>query len=320
MIISVSGSVAYDIILDYLGRFADHIQADKVHSINLSFLVSGVKKSAGGTAGNIAYNLAMLGLDTEIIGWVGSDGRNLRGRYRKLGIGVRHLGVSKFQTATGYIITDQMDNQISGFYPGAMMKRSALPKLEPCDWPIIAAESPENMARLARHYQSTRHRYIFDPGQAITALDKKQIETCLKGASIVIGNDYEVSAIESSLRGARGTKQSQNSKGLLRFARNDGFIVIRTFGPRGSEIVFPNGKRVRIGVAKTKKTVDPTGAGDAYRAGLVKGIVMGLDLKRAAQLGATAAVFAAEKYGTQNHRFNYGILVRRHNSNFKDKI
>jgi len=304
MIIWVSGSIAYDIILDYPGRFADHIQPDNVHSINLSFLVSGVKKSAGGTAGNIAYNLAMLGLNAEIIGWVGSDGSSLRNIYQAMGIGVDHLKVSKrHQTASGYIITDRLDNQIAGFHPGAMMERLPLPKLEPCDWPIIAAENTKNMARLARHYQSTRHRYIFDPGQQIIALSKKEADICAKGASIIIGNDYEVDYLSRKLARKRFKA-----------------VVIRTLGPRGSEIVLPNTRRIRIGAVKTKKAVDPTGAGDAYRAGLVRGIVSDLDLKRAAQLGATAAVFAAEKYGTQNHEFNYAILVKRHNSNFKDKI
>ncbi|MDP3993709.1 MAG: PfkB family carbohydrate kinase, partial [bacterium] len=156
MTIWVSGSIAFDIILDYPDRFSDHMNPRKAHVLSLSFLVNKVKRSVGGTAGNIVYNLAMLGLDAEIIGWVGSDGRNLRNTYQSMGIGVRHLRVSqRLGTATGYIMTDQQDNQIAGFYPGAMLETSAFPKLESCDWPIIAAENPRNMARLARHYQST---------------------------------------------------------------------------------------------------------------------------------------------------------------------
>lgn len=303
MTIFVSGTIAYDIILDYPGRFAEHINPAKARVMSLSFLVKNVKRSLGGTAGNIGYNLAMLGLTVELLAAVGKDGKEIIERYKSRSIGLELLKISNKPTATAYIMTDSADNQIAGFYPGAMMERSALPELEPCDWPIIAAENPANMARLANHYQKTRHRYIFDPGQATTALDKQQILTCLKGASVLIGNDYE---IDYTLRKVGRGKVSG--------------VVIRTLGHKGSEIVFPNSKKVRVGIVKTNKAVDPTGAGDAYRAGLVKGIVSGLDLKRAAQLGATAAVFAAEKYGTQNHRFNYAILVKRHNRNFKDKI
>ena len=304
MTIYVSGTIAHDVILDYSGKFANHINPKKAHVLSLSFLVRDVKESLGGTAANIAYNLTLLGLNTEILGSVGKDGKRLLKHYQKQGIGVGGIKISKrYQTANGYIMTDADDNQIVGFYPGAMMDQTRLPKLEPCDWPIIAAENPANMARLARHYQSTRHRYIFDPGQAITALSKKEAGICASGASIIIGNDYEMDYLSRKLE-----KKRFNA------------VVIKTLGPKGSEIIFPNGKKVRVGAVKTKKAVDPTGAGDAYRAGLVKGIVMGFDLKRAAQLGATAAVFAAEKYGTQNHKFNYAILVKRYNQNFKDKI
>lgn len=298
MKIWVSGTVAYDVILDYPGRFTEHINPEKVHVISLSFLVNAVKKSVGGTAANIAYSLNMLGERAAIIGTVGEDGRELVKKYQKLGIDISNLKISrKLGTATGYIMTDRDDNQIAGFYPGAMREKSALPKIKKGDLAIIAAEDPANMARLAQYFQKNKINYIFDPGQAITALSKKQMQICLRGASILIGNDYEIGVV-GKFRG----------------------ITICTLGPKGSEIILPSGNRIRVGIVKPRKALDPTGAGDAYRAGLVKGIVTGLDLKRSAQLGATAAASAVEHYGTQNHRFNYGIIVKRHNLDFSSKI
>ncbi len=309
MAIFVSGSLAYDIILDYPGRFADHISLKKIHVLSLSFLVQSVKKTVGGTAGNIAYGLAMLGVKPALLSAVGEDGRAILKQYKDMSIDIRLSKISKQPTAAAYIMTDSADNQITGFHPGAMMEEVRLPKAGKNDWAIIAAENPANMERLARHYQKNKIRYIFDPGQAITALSKSQMRECALGAAILIGNDYEMSLTEELLKHAKNLR-----------SKIFGMTRIRTFGSKGSEIVYPNGKKVRIGTAKVKKAVDPTGAGDSYRAGLVCGIVKGFDLKLSCQLGATAAAFAVERYGTQNHRFDYGILRARHNKNFSSKL
>ena len=304
MVIRVSGSLAFDVILDYPGRFADQIDPGKVHTINLSFPVREVKKTVGGTAANIAFNLRLLGMETAIIGAVGRDGKELVLRYKKMGIDVGQLRVSKkLGTASAYIMTDRDDNQINAFYAGAMNEKCGLPKLGFCDWPIIAAENPDNMSRLARHYQKLQARYIFDPGQAIFVLKKSQVQACIKGASILIGNDYEIGQVQKIL----GKKKLS-------------LVIYNTLGPKGSEIIFPNGKKKKIKAVKVTKVVDPTGAGDAYRAGLVKGIASGFDLVQAGQLGAAVAAFAVEKQGTQNHKFNYDIIVRRHNANFSRKV
>ena len=299
MKIWVSGSLAYDIILDYPGKFADHIKLGKAHVLSLSFLVKSVKKSVGGTAGNIAYSLAMLGVKSEILGAVGKDGREIINKYSRLGVSVKGIKISKLPTAAAYIMTDNADNQIAGFHPGAMMEKATMPVVKNTDLAIITADNPENMVKLGRNYRQKKVRYIIDPGQTITALSKSQIQECVTGAMIVAANDYEISYVTKYVK-PKST-------------------IVKTLGPKGSEIIYPNGKKIKIGIAKAK-AVDPTGAGDAYRAGLICGIIKGLELKRAAQLGATAAAFAVEKYGTQNHRFNYGIIMRRHNRNFKEKI
>src|SRR3989344_3742392 len=297
MKIFVSGSIAYDIILDYPGRFADHINPGKVHALSLSFTVSNVKKSIGGTARNIAYNLAMMGLKSELLTAVGADGIEILKQYRSMSIDIGLSKISKQPTAAAYVMTDSVDNQISGFHPGAAMEAVKLPKVSSKDWAIIAAENPRNMTALARHYQKNNVKYIFDPGQAITALSKSQMRECIKGATIVVGNDYEIDYIFRS----NAPQPPLNLRGRV------GGVIVRTLGPKGSEIIMPNGKKMKIGIAKAQNAVDPTGAGDAYRAGLMTGIVKGFDLKRSCQYGATAAVFAVEKYGTQNHKFNYDI-------------
>jgi len=300
----ISGSIAYDIILDYPGRFADHINLKNVHVLSLSFLLSRAEKTLGGTAANIAYNLAMLGAQVGLLGSVGKDGADLLARYKRMSIDIKLSRISKKHgTSTAYIMTDRDDNQIAGFYPGAMTEPTSLPKLDPCDWPVVSPESPKNMIRLARHYQSTKHRYVFDPGQQVIAFTSAQLRVCLRGASIVIGNDYETGYLFEKLK-----------------VSHLGAVVFRTLGPRGSEIIYPNGMRQKVGIVRPKSALDPTGAGDAYRAGLIKGVISGFDLKRSAQMGATAAAFAVETHGTQKHEFDYDILVRRYNRNFKEKI
>ena len=304
MKIIVSGSIAFDIILDFPGKFSDHIDVEKIHSLSVSFLVDKVQKSIGGTAANIAYNLVSLGLKPELVGNVGTDGREILRRLSRMGAGTSGVRISKkFGTSTAFVMTDRVDNQISAFYVGAMREKVLFPKVTPKDWPIIAAADPKNMTALAKFYQKYHLRYIYDPGQQITALSSSQLREGVKGASIIVGNDYEISQLLKKLGRVKPSA-----------------IIFKTLGPRGSEIIYPNRRTVKVRAIASTRVVDPTGAGDAYRAGLIKGIVEGLDLERAAQLASTAAVFAVECYGTQNHKINYDIIRRRHNKNYKKKI
>jgi len=315
----VSGSIALDLIMDFPGRFKDYIDPGKIHILNLSFEVSTLKQNIGGCAANIAYNLALLGERPEILGSIGRDQIWIRDYFRRLGIGVRYLKISrKLATAKAYIITDKNDNQIAGFYAGAAQDPISLPIASRLgDWAVIAPENPKNMVKLARFYARRKINYIFDPGQQITSLSKKDLAVGLASAKVLIGNDYEIGLILSSLRGRKAAAIS-NPLGLLRFARND-IAIVRTLGPRGSEIITGR-RKIKIGIAKPKKVFDPTGAGDAYRAGFLKGCILGYDLKACGQLGATGASYAVEKYGTQNHKFSWASLVKRYNQNFRVKI
>lgn len=320
MKVFVSGSIAYDIILDYPGRFVDDIDLKKIHALSVSFVLERAERTFGGTAGNIAYNLAMLKVPSALVGTVGVDGRDLLKRYKNMTIDIKLSRVSaKLGTSTAYIMTDRDDNQIAGFYPGAAQEKPSMPRaVGKDDLAIIAAENAKNMLALARHYQKIGHSYIFDPGQQVIAFSKSDLAACIRGANILIGNDYEMGVLERNSAFPLFGKERVRSSSFAK--RRRGGVLIRTLGPKGSEIIYPNGRKEKIGIAKPKRVVDPTGAGDAYRAGFIKGIMSGFDLKKSAQLGATAASFAIERYGTQNHKFSYNILVKRHNKNFSSKL
>lgn len=292
MNILVSGSIARDVIMDFPGRFKDFIDPKKIHVLSLSFAVENLKENSGGTAANICYNLAMLGEKPKILGGLGKDGIEIRNNLQKLGIKTENLNISKYrQTATAYIITDKDDNQIAGFHAGAMMEQTKLPKVKKGDWAVIAAENTANMVKLAKYYARQGVNYIFDPGQQITALGNRELEIGIRGAKVLIGNDYEIGLLKKRVK-------------------FDVPILIKTLGPRGSEF-YCGRKKIKIGIAKPRRVVDPTGAGDAYRAGLLKGLVLGYDLERCGCLGAAVASYAVEKYGTQNHKFTWREIEQR---------
>lgn len=301
MKIWVSGSIARDVIMDFPGRFRDFIDPKKIHVLNVSFAVENLKENHGGTAANICYNLALLGERPIILGGLGREGVKMKKRLEKLGVSTKYIRTSSLQTATAYIITDKDDNQITGFHAGAMNEQiKKLPQVKEGDWAIIAAENPKNMVRLAKHYQRHKINYIFDPGQQITALANSELRLAIRGSRVLIGNDYEIGQIIRNI-------------GISKYPE---LIVVRTFGPKGSEI-YCDRKKIQIGIAKPRRVVDPTGAGDAYRAGFLKGLILGYDMRSCAQLGAIVASFVVEEYGTQNHRFNLNSVWKRHKLNFK---
>src|SRR3990167_6045774 len=303
MRIWVSGSIARDLIMDFPGRFVDYIDPTKIHALNLSFGLENLQQNVGGTAGNIVYNLALLGERPQLIGAVGSDGKVILRDYRKIGIGTGYVRISKsLLTSLAYIMTDRHDNQITGFYKGAMVEKTLLPPAKRPDLGIIASGSGDNMAALAKHHRSHRVPYVFDPGQAITALTVKQMQFIADAAQLIIGNNYEIEFVRKKTRGLKNK------------------VVVKTFGAKGSQIELANRKKIRIGIAKPRRVVDPTGAGDAYRAGFLKGLILGYNLKTCGQLGATVASFVVEEYGTQNHKFSWNTIKQRYKKNFRENL
>jgi adenosine kinase len=294
MNILVSGSLAYDRIMDFPGRFEDHILPEKIHILNVCFTVNGLVEKFGGTAGNIAYNLSLLGEAPVIVAAAGRDFDRYRRWLQTRGLptsGIRQ--VEEEFTASAYITTDLSDNQITGFNPGAM-KHSCLldvAALEPAE--VLAIVSPGNlkdMVGFSRSFRQRGVRYICDPGQSIPALSGAQLTEMITGAEVLISNDYELELI-------RKATEMDLPDLLGRSA-----AVITTLGEKGS-VVHCDGEALEIPAVRPERVVDPTGAGDAYRAGLLKGLAEGRELYTAACMGATCASFAVEVLGTQEHAF-----------------
>jgi adenosine kinase len=306
MRIFVSGSLAYDRIMDFPGRFADHILPEKIHILNVCFMVNGLTERFGGTAGNIAYNLALLGEKPVILATAGRDFGPYRDWLMQLGLpltGIRE--VPEEFTAGAYITTDQADNQITGFNPGAMKHPSGyrFDGLGAGDLAIVAPGALEDMLVYSRAYKVRKVRYIFDPGQSIPAWGGEELKEMASGAFALIANDYEL----EMFRQKTGLKE----KGLLQLSGT----VIVTRGEEGSYLLTGQG-REEIAAIPAQRVLDPTGAGDAYRAGLLKGLAQGLSWTEAARLGAVLASFAVEQQGTQEHRVELSQLGARYRESF----
>ena len=309
--ILVTGSVAYDRIMNFPGFFKNEILPDKLHILNVSFLVKELKESFGGTAGNIAYNLSLLGLQPSILANVGAKDFILYEAWlRRNKIDLSQINILPGQhTASAYIITDQSDNQIAGFFPGAMMMPVTNQALiaRHVALAVVAAQNPVDMIKLPKIFKQKKIPYIFDPGQQVSSLSGNQLKTAVKGSKVLIGNDYEISLILK--------KTGWTLKSIL----NQTEILVTTLGSKGSEIRRGNEVNI-IKPAQAKSNLDPTGAGDAYRAGLIKGLVEGWSLAKTGQLAGLVAVYTVEKYGTQTHKFSLTGLRKRYQQNFKSNF
>ena len=308
--IAVSGSLAYDQIMDFPGRFADHILPHEIHNLNLSFFLGGLRRSYGGTAGNIAYNLTLLKEKPIILGIAGFDFGDYRAWLKQSGADLSHIRtVASDRTAAAYIITDQADNQIAAFYPGALPRDYArcARALKNIDLAIIAPDDKGRMLDYVAAYKANHIPYIFDPGQALIAFTPDELLKSIKGAKVLIGNDYEIKLIADKLK-----LKLSDLVGMVE-------ILIITKGGQGSEI-YQGKAKIKVRPAKPKNTSDPTGAGDAYRAGLIKGLLMGYNLRACAQLASTVSVYTVEKFGTQTHKFSLKELGIRYKKNYKEQL
>ncbi|MGD9124360.1 MAG: carbohydrate kinase family protein [Desulfarculaceae bacterium] len=288
----VSGSLAYDRIMNFEGRFSDHILPDKIHVLNVSFNVNGLQEKLGGTAGNIAYGLAQLGESPSILACVGKDGQRYLDWLKQHGVDTCCIQtVEDEYTAGCYITTDLSDNQIAGFNPGAMNRPCGF-DFSTCDpngsLGIVAAGNPEDMAGFPGMFRERGIDFIYDPGQALNFLQGPQLLDSLTGARILISNDYELEIIMH--------KTGLNREALLDKVQT----IITTKGEQGS-VLLEKERQVGIPAAPAETVKDPTGAGDAYRSGIMKGMTLGLDLAQACLWGAALSSFAVACYGTQEY-------------------
>jgi adenosine kinase len=315
--IAVSGSIAFDKIMDFPGIFSDNIVAGKpnqVHQLNLSLVVDNLKTSFGGTAGNIAYNLSLLKERPIVFGTVGFDFSSYHDWMLKNKLNLEFIKeIKKYPTAAAHIITDKNDNQISAFYPCSPAVNYATQAVEAARrkysiaLAIIAPDNPKMMLQYAEVYRKYNIPFIFDPGQVVQAFSATELTKAIMGAKALIGNDYEMNFISESL--GLGIKDLSERVEIL----------IITKGSKGSEI-YQGGHKIVVKPAKPANSSDPTGAGDAYRAGLIKGLIKGYNLRACGSLAGTVAVYTVEKYGTQTHNFTIKDLQKRYYKNYKEKI
>lgn len=294
MEILVSGSLAYDRIMNFPGRFSDHIIPEKLDLINVSFTVNGLIEKFGGTAGNIAYALSLLGEKPRILATLGRDYQLYFQWLEQRGITTYDISIIQEElTASAYITTDSADNQITGFNPGAMKhpSRYDFAKTDPSYClAIVAPGNLQDMSDYTRTCQELGIFCIFDPGQSLPAWDGSDLARTISQANMLVSNDYELEMI----RNRTGLSVEQ----LLRMVET----ILTTKAEDGCEVLSQDGT-IKVPVVPTSKAVDPTGAGDAFRGGLIKGLVAGRTMERAAQMGTVCGYYAVQSPGTQEYTF-----------------
>jgi adenosine kinase len=302
-----TGSVAFDYILTFNGRFRDHIMPDQVHILNLSFLVDHFERRRGGVAANYAYTLALLGQPSAILATAGADAAEYREWLEGLGVECSGLKLLPGETtATGFTTTDLDDNQITGYYGGAMNRAGEVGLADTEAKPaavIVGPNGPAGMKRLVHECREAGIPFVYDPAHQLPHMSKEDLEEGCRGAWILIGNDYELELIRQ--RTGRDVEQ------LLDLAS----MVVTTLGREGSRIESAEG-RVEIPPAAARREVDPTGAGDAYRAGLVAALLRGLPPATAGRIASLASAYVVEQGGTIEHRYTIAEFVERYRSAF----
>ena len=301
MSILVTGSIAYDTIMVFPDRFRHHLLADQLHILNVCFLTPEMRREFGGTAGNIGYNLKLLGEEPLVMATVGEDIQPYLERFGELGIATRLFTRVPGQfTAQAFITTDLDDNQITAFHPGAMNhshKNHVTPELG-ARLAIIGPDGKEGMLQHARECAASAVPFLFDPGQGLPMFSGEEIREFLRLADYVAVNDYEGKLLEE--------KTGRKLEVLAREAK----ALICTLGANGS-LIFAAGKRHEVPCVRADAVVDPTGCGDAYRAGLLYGIARGWDWDSIGKLGAVMGALKIARRGGQNHAATRDEIERR---------
>ncbi len=306
----ICGSMAYDTIMVFGDRFKNHILPEQIHILNVAFLVPEMRREFGGCAGNIAYNLQLLGGSPLIMATLGDDGGPYLRRLGELGLPASHvLQVAGTFTAQAFITTDLDDNQITAFHPGAMnhAHRNRVEQARDVELGIVAPDGREGMVRHARGFHEAGIPFMFDPGQGLPMFDGKELLEFMDLADYAALNDYEAKLL-----------QERTGQSLEKLAGRVQALVV-TLGERGS-VIYAEGQRWDIPSVKPEAVVDPTGCGDAYRAGLLYGIAQGYDWPTCGRLASVMGAIKIARRGGQNHRPSRAEIGEGYFSHFGHRV
>lgn len=311
MSILISGSVAYDYILDFPDSFKNHILPEQIHILSVCFVVEQLQKNYGGSATNIAYNMKMLGGDPLVFSTIGKDGDEYLKYFADLGIKTTYMPKSKEKlTSSAHITTDKDDNQITAFYSGAGDENTELSVhdvKEDIKLGLISPVRKEAMIKHAKECYDLKIPLIFDPGQQITAFSSQELMQLIGQAKFYVVNDYELKLTQE--------KTGWDTNELLNHLE----VLIITLGAKGS-IIRTKDQTFEIAPCPAKSVDDPTGAGDAYRAGFFTAYLQGHDYQTCGQVGSVTSVYAVESYGTQNHKFTMEEFHDRYKETYGETV
>jgi adenosine kinase len=310
MSIIVTGSVAFDYLMSFPGRFREHILPDQLHQVSLSFLVDSMRKQRGGCAPNIAYTLALLGEHPTVMATVGQDFGEYRAWLESVGVHTSAIVEVKDDfTSSFFVNTDQENNQIATFYQGAMGKAGILSfhdlDYEAIKIAIISPNAPGAMVKYARECQDLEIPYLYDPSQQIIRLSGEELLEGTRGARMLVVNEYEFAMIKN--------KTGLSDEELLALPE----ITIVTQGENGSTIHVGD-QAISIPAVAPHPLAEPTGVGDAYRGGIVKGMLLSYPWEITGRIAALAATYVLEQYGTQNHHYSLTEFMERFRQVFGD--
>jgi len=306
----ICGSLAYDTVMVYPGRFRDHILADRIHMLNVSFMVPTLRRYFGGCAGNIAYNLRLLGAEGHAMGAVGNDFRPYQEWLDFNGMSSQYLRVIEDEyTAQAYITTDLDDNQITAFHPGAMNHSHLLgvPAGAGISIGILAPDGREGMVVHAAQFARAAIPFVFDPGQALPLFGGQELEAFIDQASWVTVNDYEAQLLQERT----GLSTSELA------SRVKAYIVTR--GAEGS-LIHAGGRTIEVPAVRAAQVVDPTGCGDAYRAGLLYGLMRDIDWETTGRIASLLGAIKIATVGTQHHSFSQDQFKDRFHAAFNYRL
>jgi adenosine kinase len=306
----ICGSVAYDTIMVFRDRFKNHILPDQLHILNVAFLVPDMRREFGGCAGNIAYTLKMLGGEPLIMATVGDDYQPYSERLDRLGISQRHVRrVSGTFTAQAFITTDLDDNQITAFHPGAMnhAHENHVQQAADATLGIVAPDGRDGMLQHAREYSEAGIPFIFDPGQGLPMFSGEELLQFVRLAEYVTVNDYEAQMLQE--------RTGRTVEELAKLVK----AVVVTLGARGS-LVYTGGSTLEIASVQAREVVDPTGCGDAFRAGLLYGLAAGFDWPTTGRLASLLGAIKIACRGGQNHCFTRDEIAQRYRDAYGSPI